>query len=117
VLDADPDAEWPEAYFGEERPGGVVYDEFLGLTMALVPNDWTDAEGNVCLYVMETDGLTTTAGPGILTAGCTAGRFDATTAIIVNGSMPDALVERFAEGTALQFVADGSTVSIYAEGP
>lgn len=117
VLDEDPDAEWPEGYFGQERPGGVIYDEFLGLTAVYVPDDWTDIEGTFCLYVTLTGSLQGGDGPGIFSAGCTAGDFDATTALLVNDSMPDELLERFPEGTALQFVADDSTVSVYADLP
>lgn len=117
VLDADPEAEWPEGFFGPERAGAVIYDELLGVTPIYVPDDWTDVEGTFCLYMTRTDRLQGTEGPGILTAGCTAGEFDATTALLVNADMPAELLERFPEGTALQFVVDGSTVSVYADTP
>ncbi|KQZ85536.1 hypothetical protein ASD56_04240 [Microbacterium sp. Root166] len=117
VLDADPEAEWPEGFFGPERGGAVIYDELLGVTPIYVPDDWTDVEGTFCLYMTRTDRLQGTEGPGILTAGCTAGDFDATTALLVNADMPAELLERFPEGTALQFVVDGSTVSVYADTP
>lgn len=117
VLGVDLEGEWPEGYFGQERPGAVIHDEFHGLTPVFVPDDWTDVEGTFCLYVTRSDNLQGTGGPGILTAGCTAGDFAATTAVLVNDSMPDELLERFPEGTALQFVGDGSTVSVYADRP
>ena len=54
---------------------------------------------------------------GPSTGGCSAGEFPPTAGLVVTRSSPDELRERFPIGTALQFVAEGSEVHIYAKAP
>lgn len=111
VLAVDEDAKWPADMFGDAREGARVFEEFHGMSVYVTPQEWSDDDSLFCLYVRQYDEV------GASTGGCAAGAYPPTAAVLVGPDSPDALRERFADGTALQFVADGDTVSVYAKGP
>ncbi|MFC0198702.1 hypothetical protein ACFFIR_17680, partial [Microbacterium arthrosphaerae] len=110
VLRVDPDAEWPEDFFGPSQEG-VTYEEFLGLSTLVAPQDWNQGQELDCLYVRAAEN---DSGPS--TGGCSSG-FPPTAGLVVVLSSPEELRERFPVGTALQFVAEGSEVHVYAKPP
>lgn len=110
VLDLDATTPWPESFFGSRPDGGRMFDEFEGLTVLAVPQEFGDRSATACLYVLSG----TDPQPAVATAGCAAGSFDPTAALLVSAQSPDALLARFPEGTALQFRLDGSRVAVYA---
>jgi hypothetical protein len=46
---------------------------------------------------------------------CSIGAFPATAEIPIDGDTPDALIERYPAGTALQFVLDGDRVGVFLD--
>ncbi|WP_194409944.1 hypothetical protein [Microbacterium cremeum] len=112
VLAEDPDGSWPEGFFSPPPEGGATFQDFHGLTPVRVPQQM-GPEGTVsnCLYVLRAP------SNGMMGAGCSAGTFPATAAILVTEQAPAGLRERFEPGTALQFVLDGSQVRVYAAAP
>lgn len=112
VLSENTDNVWPEGFFSPRPEGGAMFEEFHGLTVVRVPQEMgPDGMISDCVYVL--------LGPsnGMMGAGCSAGTFPATAAIVVSGQAPAELRERFEPGTALQFVLDGSEVRVYAAAP
>lgn len=107
VLQEDSTRAWPEGFFGGRPPGARMFTAFHGLTVVALPEQFgpTDTE---CMYVI--------AEPtnAMVTAGCTAGSFPAVASLVVSPESPDELLERFGEGAALQFVLDGSQVTVYS---
>ena len=112
TLDVDDNPDWPENFFGGQPDEGVVYDDFLGLTPITVPQDFGNATDGVCLYVI--DDRPTQA---MTTAGCAAGTFPATASLLVNADSPPDLLNRFDEGTGLQFSLEGDKVVVFADTP
>lgn len=111
VLNVDWDADWPDEMFAPEE-GSLVFEEFHGVVALVAPQDWNEGEQLDCLYVRALE-----SGAGPSTGGCSGGTFPPTAGMVVAVSSPDALRERFADGTALQFVARGSQVHVYADEP
>lgn len=109
VLGVAPDDAWPEEIFGPKNDDSLVFDEFSGLTVAMLPQDGDQR----CLYVLDT----AQNGPIVSTAGCAGGSFPPSASLAVAGFAPQELRDRFPEGTALQFVLDGSQVFVYADIP
>lgn len=111
TLAAAPDAEWPE-FLGQRQDGSQVYEEFLGLTVAIVPQPWGRENDVPCLFVLQAVGISS-----ITTVGCGAGGFPPTAALEVTEAFPDELVAEYPEGTALQFVLADDRVVVYADEP
>lgn len=112
VLSEDADSAWPEGFFSPQPEGGAAFEDFHGLTPVRVPQEMgPDGTISDCLYVL------VSPSSGMLGAGCSAGTFPATAAILVTEQAPGELLERFEPGTALQFVLDGSQVRVYAAAP
>lgn len=82
------------------------------MTAVLVKQDWSRGEVLDCLFVRRTAG---DADPA--TGGCAGDGFAPTAGFVVSDSLPQQLRDRFADGTALQFRADGSEVHVYAKSP
>lgn len=112
VLSQNPDSTWPEGFFSPQPEGGATFEDFHGLTPVRVPQQM-GPEGTIsdCLYVL------VSPSSGMLGAGCSAGTFPATAAILVTEQSRAEVLERFQPGTALQFVLDGSEVRVYAAAP
>lgn len=112
VLTEDADRTWPEGFFDPPPEGGAMFEDFLGLTPVRVPQQMgPDSTLSNCLYVL------LAPSNGMMGAGCSAGTFPATAAILVTEQSPAEVLERFEPGTALQFVLDGSQVRVYAAAP
>lgn len=111
VLAVDPDAEPPDGFF-DQAGEGVVFEEFFGLTAVLAQQVWTRGEVLDCVFVRSAAGDAQMA-----TGGCAGGGFPPTAAMVVTPSFPRELRERFPDGTALQFVVEGSEVHVYAKEP
>jgi hypothetical protein len=112
VLQEDPDAEWPGQVFGSRPEGGRQFEEFHGLTVISFAQGFGPGADQTCLYV-----LTAPDGSGFGGGSCGAGAFPATASLFVDAASPEELRERFAEGTALQFVLEESGVHVYAREP
>ena len=109
TLTAAPDAAWPE-FLGEQQEGAMVFEDFLGLTVAIVPQPWGGQDDVPCLFV-----LNRTGASGITSVGCGAGGFAPTAALAVTATFPDTLISEYPVGTALQFVLDDGEVTVYAD--
>lgn len=112
VLQEDPDAEWPGQVFGSRPEGGRQFQGFHGLTVISFVQSFGPGADQTCLYV-----LTSPDGSGFGGGSCGAGAFPATASLFVDASSPEKLRERFTDGTALQFVLEGSGVHVYAREP
>lgn len=110
VLQEDTAAEWPEEWFGSQQ-GGRVFDEFHGLTVLVFPQSFGPDGTQTCLYVV------TDQGGGFGAGSCGAGSYPAIASMEVGRLSPDELRDAFPDGTALQFVHEGSTVNVYAKAP
>lgn len=108
---APSSVEWPQEYFGEQPEGGQVFDDFYGVTVIALPQQFSEDLAAPCLYVLRTGEMSN----GMLGGGCGAGAFTATAAVAVTESMPEALRDRFPDGGAVQFVLDGDRVLVYAD--
>ena len=103
---------WPDNVMGEPPDGARLYEDYFGLTAVMMPQRWGSGDGMECLYIVES------GGQGFMsTIGCAAGGFPPTAALLVSDRGPDELRERFAEGTALQFVLRDGLVHVYADEP
>ncbi|KJL42263.1 hypothetical protein [Microbacterium trichothecenolyticum] len=115
VLGVDPDADWPEEVWGGPTEDSLAFESFYGLSVLSQPQVTGDGtQGEVpCLIVFSGVG----DNPSYLGGSCGAGSFPAQAALVVGRQAPSELRERFAEGTALQFVLDGEQVHVYAREP
>ena len=115
VLGVDPDADWPEEVWGGPTEDSLAFESFYGLSVLSQPQVTGDGtQGEVpCLIVFSGVG----DNPSYLGGSCGAGSFPAQAALVVGRQAPSELRERFAEGTALQFVLDGEQVLVYAREP
>ncbi|TDN92249.1 hypothetical protein EV279_1767 [Microbacterium sp. BK668] len=111
TLGEAPDAEWPD-FLGQRQDGSEVYEEFLGLTVAVVPRPWGRENDVPCLFVLQAEG-----SEAITTVGCGAGGFPPTAALRIADSFPDELRAEYPTGTALQFVLADNRVVVYADRP
>jgi hypothetical protein len=109
VLQADPDGEWPDD-FSPRGAGSEIFEDFHGLTIVLVPQDWNGGAPSPCLFILSN------ASRGLIGgAGCGAGDFEPIAAITVTEQMPDALIEEFPVGSALQFQLRDGEVVVFAD--
>ena len=115
VLGVDPDADWPEEVWGGPTEDSLAFESFYGLSVLSQPQVTGDGtQGAVpCLIVFSGVG----DNPSYLGGACGAGPFPAQAALVVGRQAPSELRDRFAEGTALQFVLDGEQVHVYAREP
>ena len=112
VLQQADVEDWPRNVVGEPPEGSRLFEDFLGLTVVIMPQSFGGGDETECLYVLES------GGQGFMsTIGCSAGGFPATAALAVTERAPEELRERFADGTALQFVLTGSQVHVFADEP
>ena len=111
VLQADPDGAWP-SNFAPREDGSEVFEDFHGLTIVLVPQDWNGGAPSPCLFIVSNPSQGLIGG-----AGCGAGDFDPVAAVIVSDQMPESLLEEFPVGSALQFQLRDGEVVVFAEGP
>jgi hypothetical protein len=111
VLQPDPDGEWPDD-FSSRGAGSEIFEDFHGLTVVLVPQDWNGGAPSPCLFILSN------ASQGLIGgAGCGAGDFEPIAAITVTEQMPEALIEEFPVGSALQFQLRDGEVVVFADAP
>lgn len=113
VLSVDEDGEWPRDFFGQKPEGALLFEDFFGLTVLVLPEVWGGRATTSCLYVIET----TTPNQMVSTVACSAGDFPPTAGLAVPPAAPEAMLDRFPEGTALQFVQRGPQVFVYSHAP
>ncbi|MFG6444063.1 hypothetical protein ACFXQA_02205 [Microbacterium sp. P07] len=118
VLPVDSAAEWPEI-FGGRSDGGQIFAEFYGLRALTQRSAVGFSAVDVCISVVEASVLEDGASSfrNFYLSGCGAGEFPAVAPFIVNPSAPDALRERFPDGTALQFVLGDDEVVVFSSPP
>jgi hypothetical protein len=115
TLEESPAFVWPE-FFGPAPEDVHGYEEFYGLTpiwgSGVFASDSTDG----CLTLVPLGGVGDDPNTfnGEIFSGCGAGPFPPTIQIAVRGNLPPELLERFPEGTALQFVFDDGRIHVYA---
>lgn len=120
VLEADPAFVMPPSMGGLDGQETVGYRDFYGLTAITGPGAWLGgvSDADSCLILMRTDDATRdSVSWSTLGYGCGVGEFAATAQFRVDLRSPEALRERFADGTPLQFVFDGERIGVYAGDP
>ncbi|GAA5195673.1 hypothetical protein [Microbacterium jejuense] len=113
TLSVDKDGTWPST-FGDRPAGGVLFDEFHGLSVVSFPQGFGLDPSEICMYVVAS---TAEEGGTVGSVSCGSGPFPATAALAVTEESPRNLRDAFAVGTALQFVLEGEQVHIYAKAP
>jgi len=93
----------------------IALYRYEGLLVAVLDKGVLDPE-KLCLLVAPEGELVGDGGTWFA-SGCTAGPFRASASIMVGDRSPDGLRAAFADGTALQFVWDGSVVGVFAADP
>lgn len=112
VLHVAEETEWPEMVLGDPPPDARVFDTYLGLVVVMMPQSLGAGDSIDCLYVLDR------GNRGVMsTIGCAAGAFAPTAALSVSDQAPEELRDRYADGTALQFVLNGDDVLVYANEP
>jgi hypothetical protein len=116
TLAEDPDFSWP-TFLGDPQGDATGFRDFLGLTAVMVDGDLWGSRADKCLLLLTTEHVQpdTESYNGQIFSGCGAGAFPATVEMLVAADAPAPLFQRFPEGTALQFVLDGSRVDVYAD--
>lgn len=115
----------PDGWAGAEQDAASA--DFFGLTIFESPG-WVSESGdreseNRCLTVVRTQDVpdegdfsgTSWSIEGPMYGACSIGAFPATAEIPIDGDTPDALIERYPAGTALQFVLDGDRVGVFLD--
>ena len=114
----------PPGWFGAEEDVAAV--EFYGLTIFATPG-WVSESGDRssedrCLNGVPTEDVPPEADPdgssfvsGRIWGACSVGSFPATFAMPIDGDAPDELIDRYPEGSALQFVLDGDRVAVFLD--
>lgn len=116
TIAVDADASWPEL-LGERTPDAALFEDFHGLTV-IRDIGWFSAEEerDTCLVIVRSELLREEVGAlQPVTWACGAGDFPPTLHMTVNPGQPEALRERFADGTGLEFVLDGDVISVRAD--
>lgn len=116
TIAVDADAPWPEL-LGEQTPDAALFEDFHGLTV-IRDIGWfsPEEERDTCLVIVRSELLREEVGAlQLVTWACGAGDFPPTLHMTVNPGQPEALRERFADGTGLEFVLDGDVISVRAD--
>ncbi len=112
----DPDASWPES-FGEKGPDAALFEEFAGLTIARGV-EWLsfDESDAMCIVAIDTEELLGDSGGFQIAAwGCDAGSFPPVIRIEVTSAQPQALRDRFGDGTGLELIMRGDRIEVFAD--
>ncbi|MBB2976487.1 hypothetical protein FHX49_002062 [Microbacterium endophyticum] len=127
VLTVDPTAELPGILvgsFGDAPPEasqdeqGRGFTDFFGLSAFAVSGQlWGYSGDDECLVLGATAGFSPESDSfeGPLYSGCSAGGFPATLQFVVSNSVPQELRDAYPEGTAFQFILDGSEVIVLSD--
>ena len=109
TLATDPDFAPPD-FLGIPAESLRGFDEFYGLSVFSSREEWIGGGTDECLLVVGDGGETQRQ----VFFGCGVGAFAASVQFRVQPGMPSELLERFPEGTPLQFVRQGSDVRVLA---
>jgi len=112
----DPAFVWPEL-LGEQVGDAQGFTDFFGLT-AVAGNGFFGTEAaETCILLLATAQIEGDENFALSPSrfGCGAGPFPATAEFVVQGELPPEMLERFPEGSALQFVLDGSRIDVYSD--
>ncbi|WP_317229621.1 hypothetical protein [Clavibacter sp. MX14-G9D] len=107
VVALDPDRAVPSRWDDWYQDAATGVGDFRGLTVIGLVNPEDDSR---CVAVV----APRPARTGSPVGGCEAGSFPARAVLTVDDDMPADLLEAFTEGTALEFVLDGSSVRVTA---
>lgn len=118
IAEADL-SEWPADVFGDPQEGARIFEAYEGLRVLVIPNAWgSSAAALSCVFVVRSDREGGTGAVNeIVTTGCGAGDFPPTAAFPVNEESPEALRDRFADGTDLRIVLAEDEVHVFAKEP
>lgn len=116
TLQQNPDFMMPE-FFGLTEDDSVGFRDFFGLTAVASESAYWGANGDSCLLLIPSDRIEADAMSfqGPVFSGCGAGSFPTTIELVVTDDLPDALLDRFPEGSALQFVLEDSRIDVYSD--
>ena len=109
TLATNPDFAPPD-FLGIPAESLRGFDEFYGLGVFSSREEWIGGGTDECLLVVGDGGETQRQ----VFLGCGVGAFTASVQFRVQPGMPTELLERFPEGTPLQFVRQGSDVRVLA---
>jgi hypothetical protein len=115
-IAVDPDASWPES-FGEKGQDAALFEEFEGLTIARGV-EWLsfDESDAMCIVAIDTAELLGDSGGFQIAAwGCDAGSFPPVIRIEVTSAQPQALRDRFGDGTGLELIMRGDRIEVFAD--
>lgn len=117
VLQVDPGFVAP-GFFASSAFDLVGFEEFHGMTVVTTAGEWPPGSNDEkCLWIARTDtmspGSDSVTGP--LYNDCGAGDFPTSVELTVTTELPEELRELYPEGTALQFVLDGSRVGVFTD--
>jgi hypothetical protein len=116
TIRANPDFVWPG--FLDEQGDPVGFHDFHGLTAVAMDGALWGDEAQNCFILMETEKIQAESDNfnGQIYSACGAGPFRATIQIVVTAeSLPATVLDRFPEGSALQFVLDDSRIDVYSD--
>ncbi|MCW3493048.1 hypothetical protein [Microbacterium sp. SSM24] len=111
--------EWPTSVFGDPQEGARVFEVFEGTRALVVPNAWGGPGSEiVCLFVVPAEGPDgAPAVNEILTTGCGGTAFAPSASLDVDEGSPEALRDRFPDGTGVRFAIEGDEVHVYTRTP
>jgi hypothetical protein len=115
VLTASPDPAPSGIFTGMQLRS---FGDFYGLSVLSPVPQKGATSAQTCLLVIPTANYLSSAADfsaAALRSDCAAGKFRATVQLAVDGASPEALKATFPQGTALQFVLDGSRVGIFTD--
>lgn len=120
TLQPDPLVEIQGGWFGA-GPSSKVF-EYYGLTLFETSGAYNPVSGGTCFTVVPTDQLPEGeidengwSISGLVQSGCSVASFPATVQLPIDSSVPQELRDRFAPGSALQFVFDGDRIGVFLD--
>lgn len=107
--------EWLDAWMGDRTEYTAVYS-FAGMLVAKVPAG-IFTTGTDCIMALRADAYNETdqSFRGEIHSACRAGVFPASVQFVVDDTFPQEMRDRFGDGTALQFVADGDLIGVFVD--
>lgn len=113
ALDPDPSATAPP--FGNTDTPPVGF-QFAGYTLITATNS-SDGVDSECLVVFRTADVDDESGfpNGPTYYGCGAGTFPPSASLQIHAGSPAEALERFGEGSSLQFVLEGDRVGVFVD--
>ncbi|MBD3943067.1 hypothetical protein IF188_15330 [Microbacterium sp. NEAU-LLC] len=110
TLAVDEKGTWP-ANMGDKPAGGVLFDEFYGMSVVSFSQGFALEPTAICLYIVASSPDASMIG----SASCGSGPFPATAALAVTANSPKELRDEYGLGTSLKFVLEGEQVQVFAK--